>query len=82
MKQIAKEEEEWVYAMFDRACERREEVDDYLFRDGSMIGLNDVLLQKYVEWIANRRMKKYWSQPVYDVAKEQSSPLDTTLDFF
>ena len=33
---------------------------DYLFKDGSMIGLNDTLLQQYVEWIANRRMKGDW----------------------
>ena len=30
---------------------------DYLFQNGSMIGLNDTLLKKYVEWVANRRMK-------------------------
>ena len=30
---------------------------EYLFKDGSMIGLNDKLLCKYVEWIANRRLK-------------------------
>ena len=31
---------------------------NYLFKDGSIIGLNDKLLvQKYVEWTANRRLK-------------------------
>ena len=57
MKQIAKEEEEWVYKMFDRAVNEEKRWADYLFKDGSMIGLNDKLLQKYVEWIANRRLK-------------------------
>jgi ribonucleotide reductase beta subunit family protein with ferritin-like domain len=67
MKQIAKEEEEWVYAMFDRAVNEEKRWADYLFKDGSMIGLNDKLLQKYVEWIANRRMKAIGLKPVYDV---------------
>ena len=32
-----------------------------------MIGLNDKLLQQYVEWIANRRMKAIGLRPVYDI---------------
>ena len=77
MKQIAKEEEEWVYAMFDRAVNEEKKWADYLFKDGSMIGLNDVLLQKYVEWIANRRMKSIGLKPVYDVAAK-NNPLPWT----
>ena len=30
---------------------------EYLFKDGSMIGLNATLLNQYVEYIANRRLK-------------------------
>jgi ribonucleoside-diphosphate reductase beta chain len=30
---------------------------DYLFKDGSMIGLNKTLLNEYVEWITNRRLQ-------------------------
>jgi ribonucleoside-diphosphate reductase beta chain len=67
MKQIAKEEEEWVYAMFDRAVNEEKKWADYLFKDGSMIGLNDKLLQQYIEWIANRRMKSIGLKPVYDI---------------
>jgi len=77
MKQIAKEEQEWVYAMFDRAVNEEKKWADYLFRDGSMIGLNDVLLQRYVEWIANRRMKAIGLKPVYDVAAK-NNPLPWT----
>ena len=29
---------------------------EYLFTDGSMIGLNKELLDGYIEWIANKRM--------------------------
>jgi len=77
MVEIAKEEEEWVYAMFDRAVNEEKKWADYLFKDGSMIGLNDVLLQKYVEWIANRRMKAIGLKPTYDVAAN-NNPLPWT----
>ena len=77
MKQIAKEEEEWVYKMFDRAVNEEKRWADYLFKDGSMIGLNDKLLQKYVEWIANRRLKAIGLKPVYDIAAN-NNPLPWT----
>ena len=77
MKQIAKEEEEWVYAMFDRAVNEEKRWADYLFKDGSMIGLNDKLLQQYVEWIANRRLKAIGLKPVYDISAN-NNPLPWT----
>ena len=77
MKQIAKEEEEWVYAMFDRAVNEEKRWADYLFKDGSMIGLNDKLLQQYVEWIANRRLKAIGLKPQYDISAN-NNPLPWT----
>jgi len=77
MQQIAKEEEEWVYVMFDRAVNEEKRWADYLFKDGSMIGLNDKLLQQYVEWIANRRLKAIGLKPQYDIAAN-NNPLPWT----
>ena len=77
MKQIAKEEEEWVYAMFDRAVNEEKKWADYLFKDGSMIGLNDKLLQQYVEWVANRRLKAIGLKPQYDISAN-NNPLPWT----
>ena len=77
MKEIMKEEEEWTYAMFDRAVNEEKRWADYLFKDGSMIGLNDKLLQQYVEWIANRRLKAIGLRPVYDIAAK-NNPLPWT----
>ena len=80
MKQIAKEEEEWVYSMFDRAVNEEKKWADYLFKDGSMIGLNDKLLQQYVEWIANRRIKAIGLKPQYDIAAN-NNPLPWTQNW-
>jgi ribonucleotide reductase beta subunit family protein with ferritin-like domain len=77
MQRIAKEEEEWVYAMFDRAVNEEKKWADYLFKDGSMIGLNDKLLQQYVEWIANRRLKAIGLKPQYDISAN-NNPLPWT----
>ena len=77
MKQIMKEEEEWTYKMFDRAVNEEKKWADYLFKDGSMIGLNDKLLQQYVEWIANRRLKAIGLKPQYDIPAS-ANPLPWT----
>ena len=77
MKQIMKEEEEWTYKMFDNAVNEEKRWADYLFKDGSMIGLNDKLLQQYVEWVANRRLKSIGLKPVYDIPAK-NNPLPWT----
>ena len=77
MVEIMKEEEEWTYKMFDRCVNEEKAWADYLFKDGSMIGLNDKLLQSYVEWIANRRMKSIGLKPVYDIPAK-NNPLPWT----
>ena len=67
MQKIAKEQEQNVINMFKTCVEEEKTWAQYLFKDGSMIGLNDKLLSKYVEWIANRRMKAIGLKPVFDV---------------
>ena len=58
-KDFAKIKEECkdeVRAMFLEAVQQEKDWAAYLFKDGSMIGLNEQLLVEYVEWIANKRM--------------------------
>ena len=66
MKEIAEEERNNVIGMFKNAVEEEKEWAEYLFSGGSMIGLNDKLLNQYVEWIANKRMKALGFDPIYD----------------
>ena len=67
MQKIMKEEREWTYKQFDLCVNEEKKWAEYLFKDGSMVGLNDKLLQQYVEWIANRRLKSIGLKPVYDI---------------
>jgi len=77
MVDILKEEQEWTYQMFDRCVNEEKKWAEYLFKDGSMIGLNDKLLQQYVEWIANRRLRTIGMKPLYDVPAK-NNPLPWT----
>ena len=67
MLEIVKEEEDYVYSMFQNSVEEEKSWAEYLFKDGSIIGLNDKLLQRYVEWTANRRLKSIGLKPIFDV---------------
>ena len=67
MLDIVKEEEDYVYSMFKNSVEEENLWAEYLFKDGSIIGLNDKLLQRYVEWTANRRLKSIGLKPIFDV---------------
>ena len=77
MMDIMKEEDEWTYKMFDKCVDEEKKWADYLFKDGSMIGLNDKLLQQYVEWIANRRLRSIGLKPLYDIPAK-NNPLPWT----
>ncbi len=77
MKKISQEEEQWVYKTFEKAVNQEKLWAEYLFKNGSMIGLNDKLLQQYVEWVANRRMKAIGLKPLYDVSAK-NNPLPWT----
>lgn len=57
MAEVAKECEGQVYQIFITAAEQEKEWAKYLFKDGSMIGLNAEILSQYVEYITNTRMR-------------------------
>ena len=77
MQKIAKEEESHVIEMFKNTVNEEKMWANYLFRDGSMIGLNDKLLHQYIEWIANRRLKAIGIKPIYDISAK-NNPLPWT----
>jgi ribonucleoside-diphosphate reductase beta chain len=77
MQEIAEEEKENVRQMFVDAVNQEKEWANYLFSEGSMIGLNERLLSQYVEWIANRRMKAIGLDPAFDIPAK-NNPLPWT----
>jgi ribonucleoside-diphosphate reductase beta chain len=75
-EKIRKECEPEVIKMFVDAVEQEKEWAEYLFKDGSMIGLNAQLLHNYIEWICCKRMVALGMKCPYTVS--QANPLPWT----
>lgn len=72
---IAEETKDECIQMFVDAVDQEKAWADYLFKDGSMIGLNAELLSEYIEYICTRRMKHVDLESPYNV---KSNPLPWT----
>ena len=72
MATIAGECEDEVIEMFREAAEQEKEWAEYLFRDGSMIGLNAQILKQYLEYITNVRMAAIDLDPIFE---QSTNPL-------
>ena len=77
MAKIAKECEEEVYDLWRECVAEEKAWAEYLFKDGSMIGLNAQLLHRYVEYIANRRLKALGYDAIFD-QPQNNNPLPWT----
>ena len=66
MAKIAKSCDKEVYELWKSCVEEEKAWAEYLFKDGSMIGLNAQLLHQYVEYIANRRLKALGYDAIFD----------------
>jgi ribonucleoside-diphosphate reductase beta chain len=73
---IKEECEKDVIDMFVKAVDQEKEWAHYLFKDGSMLGLNEKLLSDYIEWIGTKRMRTLGYTSPYQVA--QANPLPWT----
>lgn len=65
MAEIAAECEAEAFAIFKDAAEQEKQWAEYLFKDGSMIGLNKDILSQYVEYITNLRMTSVGLTPAF-----------------
>ena len=70
--EIAKECEHECWGMFIDAAEQEKQWAEYLFKDGSMIGLNKTILCNYIEYITDMRMNAVGLLPVFGV---KSNPI-------
>jgi ribonucleoside-diphosphate reductase beta chain len=72
---IAEETKDESIKLFVAAVEQEKAWASFLFKDGSMVGLNEALLGEYIEWIANKRMTAVGLPTPY---KGGSNPLPWT----
>ena len=90
---IAEETRDVCIKLFVDAVDQEKEWAKYLFKDGSMLGLNEALLSEYIEWIANKRMTAVglpspykggsnplpWTQKWISGAEVQVAPQETEI---
>lgn len=90
---IIRQEEDIAIKMFMDAVTEEKAWADYLFSDGSIIGLNEQILHKYIEWLADSRMvelglpKQFgtknpiggWIEPWMNSAALQVAPQETEI---
>ncbi|RRJ84119.1 class Ia ribonucleoside-diphosphate reductase subunit beta [Aestuariirhabdus litorea] len=79
MAEIIRENETLAYRMFDEVVRDEKAWAEYLFKDGSMIGLNAEILKQYVEYIANQRMQQIGLTPKYQVTNNPLPWMNTWL---
>ncbi|GAA3922372.1 class Ia ribonucleoside-diphosphate reductase subunit beta [Litoribacillus peritrichatus] len=72
MARVAEECKQEAEEIFIEAAEQEKQWAEYLFKDGSMIGLNKDILCQYVEYITNIRMQAVGLNSPFDV---KSNPL-------
>lgn len=71
---VAQELNQECFQMFHQAAIQEKQWAEYLFRDGSMIGLNKDILSQYVEYITNIRMAAVGLKPAFDGVKHNPIP--------
>lgn len=79
MAEIAQECQQESFDLFKKAAEQEKEWAAYLFKDGSMIGLNKDILCQYVEYISNIRMQALGLPNVYETKSNPIPWINTWL---
>ncbi len=74
MAEIARELHDECFNLFKKAAEQEKEWAAYLFKDGSMLGLNKDILCQYVEFITNVRMQGVGLPLAFDADRQNPLP--------
>jgi len=77
--EVIEDNKERVQRMFSSAIEDEIEWAEYLFKDGSMLGLNTEILSKYLKYIANQRLKAIGLDKMFDIHQNPLPWMDSYL---
>jgi len=78
-QEIVKNNEQKVYDAYGLAVQQEKRWAQYLFSQGSLLGLNADVLCGYVEWLANNRLGSLGYKKIFETKK---NPLGTWYDQF
>lgn len=79
-QQIVKESELDCYNLFDEVVQQEKDWAEYLFKDGSIVGLNPKILGDYVEFTANKRLKSIGLKQQYSVTSDPLSWMSSYIN--
>jgi ribonucleoside-diphosphate reductase beta chain len=68
-----------VIKMYEDAAKEELEWADYLFKDGSMIGLNSEILSQYMRYLTNNRMKIIGLDPIFEKIQNPINWINTWI---
>ena len=72
-QKVAEDCKDLVIKMYADAAQEEIEWAEYLFKDGSIIGLNAEILTQYMKWLTNNRMKTIELEPLFEKASNPIS---------
>ncbi len=96
-QEILKENEQKVYDTYALAVENEIKWGEYLFSQGSLLGLNQDVIKLYIQWLANNRLRALgyktlfdvktnplsgWLDSYYDSSKVQVAPMETEISSY
>ena len=65
--------------MYGLAAENEKKWGEYLFSQGSLLGLNSEMLSGYIEWLANSRLRSLGYNKIFD---QPTNPIGGWLNSF
>lgn len=74
MLEVAQQCQSNCFELFKHAAEQEKDWAGYLFKQGSMIGLNTEILCQYIEYITNIRMKSVGLEPIFPATTQNPIP--------
>ncbi len=77
--EVIKDTEDTVHSMYLDAVQDEIEWAKYLFKDGSILGLNTDILERYMKYIANQRMRAIGINTVFDIHQNPIPWIDSYL---
>ncbi len=78
-QQVFRDNQQKVYDAYGLAVENEKSWADYLFSNGSLLGLNAEVLKGHIEWVANNRLASNGFSKIYD---RKTSPIAGWLDSY
>ena len=94
---IVKKSEDKIYAFYEQAAKNEIESAEYLFKNGSLLGLNAEVLGGYAKWLCDNRLRSLgykkifnqkdnpiagWMDSYMDSSKVQTAPQETELQSY